>query len=119
MNSETSRNRHGCVTLWLGANVVLGLILMPTLLSFTDDLNRVFPVPLVYLFLAVPIGEAICGIGILLWRKWAVYGYIALWIAGIVLRLYMGIFQARSVGTAVVTAIFMFGFILPNIENYD
>ena len=116
---DTFRKRHGCVTFWLVSNIVLALIFFPELLSLMGDLSRHLPPIVVLLLIIILVGEMICLVGIFRWRKWAVYGYLGFWIAGILLRLMMGFYQARSIGNVIVTSIVFFGFIMPNIEDYE
>lgn len=113
------RKRHGCLTIWLVLYIIVGLFSIVPLLGITVDMATIRPAPLVYLSIAVLIGELICVVGIFRWKKWGVYGFLILQTVGIVLRLSTGLFTLRSIVAVAIGYIMIFTFATPNLSDYE
>lgn len=114
-----TRERHGCLSVWLVLYAITGVIALFSISSMVPQLVRVLPALPVYLMFLVMLGEVICIVATFFWKKWGVYGYLALLTLSMILRLMLGLFTLRSVGSVVFGYAMMYFFALQNIDDYE
>ena len=72
-----NKQRHGFLTAWLIAMIIINSILIPVYLAKTDMVKQGAPEAPEWIFLLFAVMSAfnaICGIALLIWKKWGFYG---------------------------------------------
>lgn len=103
--AEQGKNRGGCLTVWLGVSLALSLLTVLLLIQSLDAFRpgalpggRTMPVSIVtvLLVLALGIANVVSIYGIFQWKRWGVYGLVAVLIASPVVELMIGTATGRD-----------------------
>lgn len=86
----------GCLTLWLVVSALAAIFVIVSLLGIRELAARRGVGPLVYILIAASVLHIVFVVGIFDWRKWGVYGIVAIVIISPILQIIAGIATTRD-----------------------
>lgn len=108
---QVTRNRGGCLTLWLILAFLFGSLGTIGYLFLTDTMYDTYPDAPSGIFIAfgiLTLIQVVCVVGIWMWKRWGLYGWFVVAFIGLILNFILGEIVSGLVGFVIGSGILLF-----------
>jgi hypothetical protein len=95
-----TKNRHGCLTVWLILLIVGAFIVIFEYVAESDLLQSTGGLPgwSIGAFIVIGIWEIVCAIALFRWKKWGFWGFCIIAVIGVLINIVLGLGVLSFVG---------------------
>ncbi len=116
--SAPRREQHGCLVIWLIGLALFGVYSAYVWATALPELEQAYPSFAVYAVLGVMLLQIFAALGVLMRKRLSVYLLVAALVAGLLLRLTMGVLSEDSLVILAFSAVVLWAFVRPNWAYY-